>query len=390
VSLDVASNRLGLRAAYRRKVNPVLTMSLGLDAQASHSHVNQIGSITEPPREGDIVVFGERPGSQVNADSWDVNLVSAAPYVASELSLGTLSVAAGLRLEPLIIDGNHLLPVIGSTPPTGYTRLETTLEPRLAVTQRLGRWALTLGAGLFSQPPQPRDFSAVFGNPTLGVLRGFDFNVGAAYKFTGTLTLEGVAFYKYLWDQVSRNVSQNPPLAQALTQDGVGKVVGAQFLLRQQIFHGFFGWLNYTLTRSERRDHPGDAFYLFDFDQTHVLGVLASYDLGLGWQIGGRFRFVSGFPRTPVVGTYYDSHADVYQPLFGAHNTIRIPDFHALDVRIDKFFVIATTKLDVYLDVQNVTNQLNAEDINYNYNFTVHNYITGLPILPVLGARLDF
>jgi hypothetical protein len=352
--------------------------------------VDQVGSITEPPREGDIVVFGQRPGSQVNADSWNVTMVSAAPYAGAELSLGTLNVSAGLRLEPLIIDGNQLLPQTGSIPPTGYSRLYAVIEPRLALTERLGRWALTLGAGLFSQPPQPRDFSAVFGNPTLGLLRGVDFNVGAAYKFTGTLTLEGVAFYKYLWDQVSRNESQNPPLATALTQDSVGKIYGAQFLLRQQIFRGFFGWLNYTYTRSTRRDHPGEAYYLFDFDQTNVLGVLASYDLGLGWQVGGRFRYVTGFPRTPVEGTYYDSHNDVYQPLFGAHNTIRIPDFHALDVRIDKFFVLASTKLDVYLDIQNVTNTLNAEDINYNYNFTRNNYITGLPILPTLGARLEF
>ena len=59
-------------------------------------------------------------------------------------------------------------------------------------------------------------------------------------------------------------------------------------------------------------------------------------------------------------------------------------------MRVSKRFTFGTTKAEVYVDVQNVTNRRNPEDIVYNYNYTKQGYITGLPILPVLGARVEW
>jgi hypothetical protein len=88
-----------------------------------------------------------------------------------------------------------------------------------------------------------------------------------------------------------------------------------------------------------------------------------------------------------VIGAYYSASINTYEPIFGAHNSIRIPPFLSLDVRVAKRFKIARTEAEVYLDVQNVTNHSNPEEIVYNTTYTQQGYITGLPILPVLGAR---
>jgi hypothetical protein len=167
-------------------------------------------------------------------------------------------------------------------------------------------------------------------------------------------------------------------------------VRGVQVLLRQQLFHGFFGWITYTLMRSERRDHPDLAYRLFDQDQTHVLGLLASLDLGHGFEVGGRFRFATGMPRTPVVGTYLNQSTGSYEPIFGAHNSIRIPNFYQLDLRAEKSFTIQRWKASVFLDMQNITSRSNPEEIVYSEDYRQRNYITGLPILVVGGARLEF
>jgi hypothetical protein len=45
--------------------------------------------------------------------------------------------------------------------------------------------------------------------------------------------------------------------------------------------------------------------------------------------------------------------------------------------------------LDVYLDVLNVTYHKNAEEIVYNADYTRRSDITGLPILAVLGVRIE-
>ena len=47
-------------------------------------------------------------------------------------------------------------------------------------------------------------------------------------------------------------------------------------------------------------------------------------------------------------------------------------------------------KLSVFFDVQNVTNRKNPEEITYSANFSQRGYITGLPTLAVMGARVEF
>ena len=76
--------------------------------------------------------------------------------------------------------------------------------------------------------------------------------------------------------------------------------------------------------------------------------------------MGARFRFATGFPRTPVLGAFYDTNRDLYEPYFGAQNSIRIPAFVSLDLRAAKRWDFGRVKLELFLDVQNVTNQKNA------------------------------
>jgi hypothetical protein len=155
------------------------------------------------------------------------------------------------------------------------------------------------------------------------------------------------------------------------------------------LWKGFFGWVTYSLSRSERKDHLDRDWRLFDYDQTHVLGVVASYEYH-GWVAGLRFRWTSGMPRTPITGAFYDVRDDQYQPIFGKQNSIRIPDFVQLDVRLEKTLTFRRVNLNIFADVQNVTNRANPEEIVYNENFTKRAYIIGLPVLAVVGLRFQW
>jgi outer membrane receptor protein involved in Fe transport len=187
-----------------------------------------------------------------------------------------------------------------------------------------------------------------------------------------------------------RNPSSSPLIAHALVNGGEGRSYGVQFLLRHELAKGFFGWVAYTILRSERKDAASADYRLFDFDQTHVLTALASYDLGKGFDVGVRGRYASGYPRTPVIGSYFDSRSASYQPILGDKNSIRIPEFLELDVRVAKRFKLQSSSLEIYLDVQNVSNRKNPEEIAYNADYTQRRYIEGLPILPVLGIKWEF
>ena len=117
---------------------------------------------------------------------------------------------------------------------------------------------------------------------------------------------------------------------------------------------------------------------------------LAAYDLGKGFDIGGRVRYTTGYPRTPVIGAFYDARRDLYEPVLGAKNTERIPDFVELDVRFAKRWSIGSSELETYLDIQNVTNRDNPEEIAYSPDYSERRYVSGLPILPLVGARWSF
>jgi hypothetical protein len=101
-------------------------------------------------------------------------------------------------------------------------------------------------------------------------------------------------------------------------------------------------------------------------------------------------RYATGFPRTPIIGALPDARTGTYQPQFGAQSSIRLPAFFQSDVRFAKRFRFDGQSLEVSLDLQNVTYRANAEEYRYSPDYSTRGTITGLPFLPVLGARYTF
>src|SRR5699024_6474190 len=98
---------------------------------------------------------------------------------------------------------------------------------------------------------------------------------------------------------------------------GKGRAYGLELLLRHHPQNNFFGWLAYTLSRSERLDRKTNKWTLFNQDQTHILPLVAGYNLPWNIDLSARFRVVTGNPSTPVVGSVLDIDADMYRPIYG-------------------------------------------------------------------------
>jgi len=282
-------------------------------------------------------------------------------------------------------------PTIGDNASVGAYVGEITLQPRLSVRYVLSdRVSFKAAVGKYRQPEQVEDLSPVYGNPLLGPSVGTHALAGISVRVAELLTAETTVFSTSSDGLAVRSPVPSPVVAQALVGTGEGRSFGMQLLVRRELSKGLFVWVAYTLLRSERLNGPDAAWRLFDFDQTHVLTALASYELGKGFDVGTRFRYATGFPRTPIVGAYYDARRDLYNPILGPQNCERIPAFWQLDVRLSKTWNIGSTKLEAYLDVQNVTNHENAEEIVYSADYTQKRYISGLPVLPIAGARWSF
>ena len=383
----------GLRANWRGRVAPFVTVEAGLDAEVRATDASRRGSLALPGREGDVRVFGQQPPDQLVADTWNTTSLGLAPYVETDFELFArrLHIIPGLRVDPYVRSANRRAPVEGDAPSIGAFTQAFQFEPRITVrVAPTPRITLDAAAGLYHQDASPDDLSATFGNPLLPVAQMAQALLAASIRLTETLGVEVTGFVSSADHLAVRSDSPSPARAEALVGTGEGRAYGGQILLRQQSWHGLFGWVSYSLMRSERCRNNTAAWRAFDYDQTHALTAVLAYQLPLGFEVGLRFRLSNGFPRTPVTGAWYDATRDLYQPVFGAQNTERLPLFVQLDARIAKRTRIAGTDLEIYLDVQNVTNQSNAEEIVYNHDYSRSGYITGLPILPVLGARWTF
>ena len=65
-------------------------------------HVTRLGSLTIPPREGDLYVFGQPPGDDVAASDDAIHQLDVAPFVSVDVRLGPVTVTPGLRVDALL------------------------------------------------------------------------------------------------------------------------------------------------------------------------------------------------------------------------------------------------------------------------------------------------
>jgi outer membrane receptor protein involved in Fe transport len=304
-----------------------------------------------------------------------------------------LSPAAFLELELSPVKGLLIIP--GARVDYFQMVRETVFQPRLTL-----RWAATPwlaakgGVGLFTQEPLIDQTDPAFGNPGLKTERALHVSAGGEWKPRPWITVDLTGFYKNLDNLVSATntvvVENGVPRPLVYDNNGTGRVYGLELIARHEFTNNFSGWLAYTLSKSTRRDSGSGEDRLFDYDQTHILTMIGSYMLPRNWQIGGRFRLVSGNPITPVVGSVYNASLDRYEPYYGRVNSDRLPMFHQLDLRVDKRWVYQRWMLTAYLDIQNVYNRSNVENYSYNYNFRRANPLQGLPILTILGIKAEF
>lgn len=293
--------------------------------------------------------------------------------------------------RPALYDELELTPFRGTRIVPGvrldYTKENKTwdIQPRVNgrqdLTKEFPRTTIKGGVGRFANPPQPQDTTSTFGVPGTRSQVANHYGAGIEQEITRNIEVSSEAFYRQ-YDGV---------IVQGRGNTGEGRAYGLETLLRYKPDSRFFGFVAYTLSRSVRRDSPTDPERLFNFDQTHIFTAIGSYRLGRGWEIGARFRLISGSLRTGLGYGFYDATVGAYiqQQAYPPFNE-RNPMFHQLDIRVDKTWQLSGgNKFSMYLDVYNAYNQGNVEGASYNYNYTQRTFATGIPLLPSIGARIE-
>ncbi len=262
---------------------------------------------------------------------------------------------------------------------------------------------LTASAGTYNQAPQPMGQSTdpVYGNPDLPPTLARHFTLGHEWRMTDRLSLK-VEGYHNTQNQIPAFADTNDL---NFLPDADGRMYGLEFMLRHESDGGFFGWLAYSLGRSERRfaRDPGngmswdaDAWVLHDMDQTHHVEAVGSWKLGNNWSFGTRMQYVSGVPQTPILGYTgneyeFDGDTGSYVPVEGEYLSDRMDPYFRMDLRVDKKFIKKSTIWSVYLDLQNANYFVynSPEGFTYNYDHSKRQEF-GWIFVPALGVRVEF
>jgi hypothetical protein len=157
--------------------------------------------------------------------------------------------------------------------------------------------------------------------------------------------------------------------AEEVLSTGEGRAFGAELLYREQRIKGFNMILSYTFVRSEFRDGQG-TYVPAAWDNRHILILTALKELPRNWDVGLKWRYSGGAPYTPYdletssLRDAWDAQGMPYLD-YGRFNSLRLPAFHQLDLRIDKQFYLDRLSLMFYLDIQNVYNFKATQPANY-------------------------
>ena len=374
LDFDIFAVGSDTRLEARWTPSPRLRFLFGVDQQ--YGNVDISADIPPPPQEGQIPgPLSSTPSvhEQEKLNVGNIGLYAEATWKATT----RFTLTPGLRFD-------YFSALAGQA-----------FNPRLTARYQVAPFTwLKAGAGVISQDPQAPDYDPNFGNPRLRPESALHYAFTVEQGIWPGLMAEVTGFYKDLYDLVveTPNFVQRDGAAvpERKSNDGRGRIYGGELMLRQSVSKWFFGWISYTLMRSERKDCATCEWRLFDFDQTHILIIAAHAYLPRGFEVGARFRYITGYPYTVAYGGWYDADVDVYSPAQGPVNTGRLAAFNQLDVRFDKTFLFQRWLLKVYLDITNIYNNPNVEVNQPSYDFTRRTALTGLPIIPSFGIRAEF
>jgi len=374
---NTRATRLGERLEFILTETPNLVTTLGsevtvflYDLTGSVPSLGELPAVPRPSGDGQALTISDSPTQLVMA-----------PYLEQVWRVGPFEISGGLR-------ANYFR----------YGDVSTwVMDPRAVVRFTLLKgWKLKAASGQFSEPPFPFQLTRGIANPKLQPERAWQNSVGTELQLPAAFEIDSTLFYSQM-----RNITRSSGQLQQgddgmverpfFESDGRGRAYGFELLLRRRAEKGLFGWISYTLSRSERFLEGGRSV-VFAFDQTHVLNVALSYAVS-GWTFGARFTLATGRPvgdiLDPTGRTNYDADEDDFDPDSGGKTT-RLPTFHQLDVRIDRDWVLGRVRGSVFLDVINVYNAQNSEGYRYSFDFTQRGRLPGLPILPTIGVRAMF
>ena len=281
---------------------------------------------------------------------------------------------------------------------------------RLSTRYQLSQGHVVKGSiGTYSETPQPlgQAIHKTWGNPDLPASKAAQYVLGYEWQITDLDFADVQVYRNNQWDLArspdSIELVADPTLKNYIG-NGKGRMMGLEILLRHNQGPRFFGWIAYSLARSERYDYQNQKWAIYEKDILNNLQLVGSWKFPYQWEVGLRGRYTDGYPTTPITGAELNITQNRYVPEYGETNSDRMTPYIGLDMRISKTFIFDSWTLEAYTELINVAHIFRfvkdskeqplyepPETGSYiwNYDYTEKRVLADIPRIS-FGMRVDF
>jgi hypothetical protein len=320
--------------------------------------------------EGEIGADGEYQSYSTTLEAPDPALVDLArPRSASLLGVYAM---ANLRFGSRLV----LVPAYrgDAYQQGGVERFDA--GPRLLARVRAARDVWLKGSfGRYSQMPSlPLQVAGIeaFGLAQHGLQTSWLGAVGVETPLVGGVSLDtNVYVQRYVLTDL-----RDPDNGDYLVDDFLVRrdalSYGVEVMLRRPFTSRLSGWLAYTLSRSLRA-FEGGAIGPSDWDQRHILNLVASYRFGR-YTIGGRAHYNTGRPVKvkDLVPVQYQ----------------RLPAFYQIDLRVERRSTFDKFTMHLYLELVNATLNRQVTSLGLGLDDQIHENSMRI-VIPSIGVRAE-
>ena len=292
----------------------------------------------------------------------------------------------------------------------------TGFSPRAAIYyQFTKKLLLSASWGKYIQVPNGATLISGIGNPTLGYTEAEHRILAAEYKPTPLWSIKLETYHKPMDKLVLFIPNQSAPNNYDST--GEGDAYGVDVLIKREFSNRTLGWLSYSYAKSSRTTVQGQDRD-FSGDQPHTVSMVWSQPMSGSWKRwnwGVKMSIHSGALHTPITGRRaickdgnnfincpYSSNPenlgeDVfshYEPIKAKQNSERLPFYYLMSVRFDREIRYNTWKMNLFMDIQNLTFRQNIIGYNYGKKYEKINNREAISAfsfpLPLFGIEAEF
>jgi hypothetical protein len=240
------------------------------------------------------------------------------------------------------------------------------IDPRISFGyQATDRLTFRISSGIFHQMFDARSMESAEGTSGIRPMKASHLVLGSDYTLDENSSLRCESYYKWYSD-LPREIGTHQ-----YDNSGYGYAYGVDFIAKGKVGQKLAGWISYGFLNSKRMWKDYDGLLPSQYDITHNLTLILTYDLALDWQIGMSAKMATGSPFTPVNGAVYHSDQNVYEPLYGPSNSDRLPTYRRLDCRVTHYFQLFEKYFTVlYLEGLNILNIENIFGYTYTHDFS--------------------